>query len=51
MTVPETDLPIMIRDDQTVASEVTANDLTVANVDRDDAAHATVRADLGLPPA
>jgi hypothetical protein len=47
----ETDIQTMIGDDQTVASEVTANDLTVVNVDRDDAAHATVRADLGLPPA
>jgi hypothetical protein len=47
----ETDLQTMISYDQLVASEVTANDLTVANVNRDDAAHAVVRADLGLPPA
>jgi hypothetical protein len=47
----ETDLQTMISYDQLVATEVAANDLTVSNVDRDDAAHATVRADLGLPPA
>ena len=47
----ETDLQTMVSDDQLVASEVTANDLTSSNVNRDDAAHATVRADLGLPPA
>jgi hypothetical protein len=47
----ETDLQTMIRYDQIVATEVSANDLTVSNVDRDDAAHAAVRADLGLPPA
>ncbi len=47
----ETDLQTMISYDQLVASEVTANDLTESNVNRDDAAHATVRADLGLPPA
>jgi hypothetical protein len=47
----ETDLQTMISYDQLVASEVSANDLTVPNVNRDDAAHATVRADLGLPPA
>jgi hypothetical protein len=47
----ETDLQTMISYDQLVASEVSANDLTEANVNRDDAAHATVRADLGLPPA
>jgi hypothetical protein len=47
----ETDLQTMISYDQLVASEVSANDLTQANVNRDDAAHATVRADLGLPPA
>jgi hypothetical protein len=46
-----TAIQAMIRDDQTVASEVMANDLTMSSVDRDDAAHATVRADLGLPPA
>lgn len=47
----ETDLQTMISYDQLVASEVSANDLTESNVNRDDAAHATVRADLGLPPA
>jgi hypothetical protein len=47
----ETDLQAMISYDQLVASEVTGNDLTLANVNRDDAAHAVVRADLGLPPA
>jgi hypothetical protein len=47
----ETDIQTMISDDQLVASEVTANDLTLPNVDRDNAAHAVVRADLGLPPA
>jgi hypothetical protein len=47
----ETDLQTMMSYDQLVASEVSANDLTESNVDRDDAAHATVRADLGLPPA
>ena len=47
----ETDLQTMISDDQLVATEVTANNLTVASVNRDDAAHAVVRADLGLPPA
>jgi hypothetical protein len=41
----------MISYDQLVASEVSANDLTASNVNRDNAAHATVRADLGLPPA
>jgi hypothetical protein len=47
----ETDLQTMISYDQLVATEVTANDLTESNVNRDNAAHATVRADLGLPPA
>jgi len=47
----ETDLQAMIHYDQIVAAEVSANDLTLSNVDRDDAAHAAVRADLGLPPA
>ena len=47
----ETDLQTMISYDQIVANEVTANDLTLSNVDRDDAAHAVVRADLKLPPA
>lgn len=47
----ETDLQTMISDDQLVASQVSANDLTLSNVDRDNAAHAVVRADLGLPPA
>ena len=46
----ETDLQTMISYDQLVSSEVSANDLTTSNVNRD-AAHATVRADLGLPPA
>lgn len=46
-----TGLQTMIRYDQMVATEVSANDLTLSNVDRDDAAHAAVRADLGLPPA
>jgi hypothetical protein len=47
----ESDMKTMISDDQTVANEVSANDLTVSNVDRDDSAHAVVRSDLGLPPA
>jgi uncharacterized protein YcfL len=47
----EADLQKMVSDDQAVATEVTANNLTVPTVDRDDAAHAVVRADLGLPPA
>jgi len=41
----------MISYGQLAASEVSANDLTESNVNREDAAHATVRADLGLPPA